>query len=451
MKKTVKLLILLCMTLLFATMVTAAYTGGGGSTSGGGGSAGSVPAECQHRNAEWVVDYEPGCYYYGFEELICTKCHEVLDSRDIPPTEEHIYDYEIVPPTCTEQGFTYYYCTEPYCGAYYYDDYTDIIDHNMSDWDVWFEPYCESEGHKIRWCMGCGMSEEADIPPLGHDTEHAEWVIIQYAGCYNQGEEGLMCNRCYEPTERRLTPVRGHMYDGFYYEPTCTESGYIEHRCWECGYSYQEPYGEPAGHQMSDWEVVEEPNCLSSGLMVRRCWYWDCEYYEEEIIESAGHWWGDWNITYSPECEEDGIEIRICNYCGAEDVGRVPALGHSFGEWMPWEYDEFGEVTTEMRMCDICMKEEYRTPPMAFNLIRTNRVGNSINAYVTVKNMPNGSAIWFAAYDDDGRFLGIQFAEVKNSYASAEFTEDDIAKVKAFAWGDGVSPLCNYVSTDVTQ
>lgn len=47
--------------------------------------------------------------------------------------------------------------------------------------------------------------------------------------------------------------------------------------------------------------------------------------------------------------------------------------------------------------------------------------------------------------------MGIRFAEVKNSYATAEFAEDDIAKIKAFAWGEDGTPACNFVSTDVTR
>ena len=73
----------------------------------------------------------------------------------------------VVPPTCTEEGYSIYYCE--ICQLETNLDYTDPTGHTESDWIIDVKPTAEAPGHKYKKCMVCHtlLSEEI-IPMLEH-------------------------------------------------------------------------------------------------------------------------------------------------------------------------------------------------------------------------------------------------------------------------------------------
>ena len=70
-------------------------------------------------------------------------------------------------PTCTEGGYSVYYCAE--CDKEYNYDYTDIIPHTESDWIIDVQPTEQSVGHKYKECTVCKkVLEEEEIPKTSH-------------------------------------------------------------------------------------------------------------------------------------------------------------------------------------------------------------------------------------------------------------------------------------------
>lgn len=58
-----------------------------------------------------------------------------------------------VPATCTEQGYSIYYCET--CKKEYRFDYKDIIPHTESNWIVDVQPTETTEGHRYKECTVC--------------------------------------------------------------------------------------------------------------------------------------------------------------------------------------------------------------------------------------------------------------------------------------------------------
>jgi len=80
---------------------------------------------------------------------------------------DHSYEAVVTEPTCTEQGYTTYTCTN--CGDRYISDETAPLGHDMSGWRTVTEADCKIEGLERNECVRCGHTEEHVLPALGHE------------------------------------------------------------------------------------------------------------------------------------------------------------------------------------------------------------------------------------------------------------------------------------------
>lgn len=82
------------------------------------------------------------------------------------PEKEHNFNEMIVPPSCTEKGYTVHTCT--ICGKTYEDSFKDALGHKYSeDWTVIQKPTYTSIGYKTHCCDVCGgKSDLVAIPKL---------------------------------------------------------------------------------------------------------------------------------------------------------------------------------------------------------------------------------------------------------------------------------------------
>ncbi len=77
--------------------------------------------------------------------------------------------------------------------------------------------------------------------------------------------------------------------------PTCTERGYTEYVCPECGVGFISDYTEAVGHDWcEDMEgcddcVYTAPTCTETGSVVRSCRNENCDELKSEEIPAAGH------------------------------------------------------------------------------------------------------------------------------------------------------------------
>ena len=156
-----------------------------------------VPAN-GHTEGEWEEISSATCESEGEEQLCCTVCGVLLESRSTDKLP-HEYAPSITNPTCTEQGYTTYTCTA--CGDSYIDDY---------------------------------------VPANGH-TE-GEWFRYSAPTCTQEGEMRLCCNVCGEVLGKTAVEKNEHDYTLTVVQPSGGEQGYSLHTCTQCGYSYKDNF-----------------------------------------------------------------------------------------------------------------------------------------------------------------------------------------------------------------
>jgi len=77
---------------------------------------------------------------------------------------------------------------------------------------------------------------------------------------------------------------------------------------------------------LSDWSTVTEADCENSGLATRSCNSAECDYVEERIIEPLGHDLGDWEAIEDTEYSD---QRRDCSRCDYYETRPDPDLNYS--------------------------------------------------------------------------------------------------------------------------
>ena len=108
--------------------------------------------------------------------------------------------------------------------------------------------------------------------------------------------------------------------------PTCSEQGYTEYKCSQCGESKKDDYTEANGHS---YQMTTKPAiCTEMGKTVYTCEVCGFEYKEDGEYPS-GHSYTT-SITKSPTCTQDGQRHYYCDKCGYEYTASIPATGHDY-------------------------------------------------------------------------------------------------------------------------
>ena len=153
-----------------------------------------------------------------------------------------------VQPTCTEQGYTTYRCSE--CGDSYRDNYKNALGHTSTTNALVVEPTCTEQGYTEHLCTRCNtvLSKDTYTTALGHD--YASSIVIS---------------------------------------PTCIESGYTEHTCSRCRDVKKDTYVNPLGHLWDEGIITLEPTHTTEGVMKYTCLRDDCgETYTVAIAKKTG-------------------------------------------------------------------------------------------------------------------------------------------------------------------
>ena len=340
-----------------------------------------------HEFTKWEVKVEATPEKEGVEARVCTVCdHEETRSYEYVP---HTYETEVIAPTCTEQGYTLYTCTE--CGESYKDNYTEVLDHEYGQWYVETEPTHHKEGVERRECMHCEAYEtrEVEIKEHSYTTEvvaptcteegytlyvcecgesykddftgtvahrYGQTEVIVEATCLEGGLRKHICTECGHEEEIKVEPL-GHKYKSKVIAPKCEEGGYTEHRCERCEESYRDDYTEAAGHDFSPWVDVIAATCLEEGMQMRDCG--SCAHYETKETEALGHSYE--SVVVNPDCMKDGYTEHSCIRC--EDSYQdtvVPSNGHGYTEWAVEVEATCLKAGVEERYCTGCNEKETR-------------------------------------------------------------------------------------------
>ncbi|MBR3869283.1 MAG: InlB B-repeat-containing protein [Clostridia bacterium] len=112
----------------------------------------------------------PTCTSPGFTQGIkCSVCNEIIVAQTIIPETEHDHVAVVTTPSCTEQGYTTYTCTE--CGNTYIADYINATGHTPGEWEVVTPANVGVDGLEIQKCSVCDEKvDERVIPALPEEN-----------------------------------------------------------------------------------------------------------------------------------------------------------------------------------------------------------------------------------------------------------------------------------------
>ncbi len=131
--------------------------------------------------------------------------------------EGHEYVETVIPPMCTEKGYTLHKCS--ICDDEYRTDYVDETWHTFGDWIIDNDSTCSEYGARHRVCEICGFTENAIVEKKSHKYDR---TVLKEASCTEQGVVSCICSECGSKTQEVISLLP---HD---YQKVEAEKSYIE-------------------------------------------------------------------------------------------------------------------------------------------------------------------------------------------------------------------------------
>ena len=282
---------------------------------------------------------EPTCSATGLTEgKYCSVCSEVIVAQEIVDTIPHT---EITvsgkAPTCSKTGLT----EGKKCSVCNYAIVEQDIIKTIPHTEITVlgkAPTCSETGLTDgKECSTCGtvLVEQKTINTIAHTVEIDHG---RDATCTEDGlTEGKHCSVCKEVIVAQQTIHAAHTLEtDLPINPTCTEPGLtIGKHCSVCGEVTIYQSVLPAkGHTYGDWYTTVDPTEYSSGEKRHDCT--DCDAFETEIVAPLNHDCSKYDtitVDATPAtCTTPGLtEGKKCAGCGAFVVEQktITSSGHT--------------------------------------------------------------------------------------------------------------------------
>ncbi len=226
----------------------------------------------------------PTCTETGLTEgSHCSACGTILTPQETIPATGHNYSLSVTPPSCNENGYTTYTCSN--YGDAYTSDYVEAINHDYAVTTK--EATCTEKGQITYTCKVCSYSYSVDTEMVEHSIVIDDAIP---ATCTESGlTEGCHCSVCNTVISAQETiPATGHteVVDNGY-EATCETEG------------------------------------LSDGCHCSVC---NTVIVSQEPIPAAGHHWDNGLITKEATYTETGEILFTCTTCGTSKTETIPCV-----------------------------------------------------------------------------------------------------------------------------
>ncbi len=109
-----------------------------------------------------------------------------------------------------------------------------------------------------------GKTATATITVTEHvcDNTKATWAITKKATCTEEGEQQLLCNKCFCVLDEKVVPAKGHTAkEEWITYPTWNKEGSIHVKCFVCGYEGVEK--RPVG-VVKDVVIIKDPSKVTN-------------------------------------------------------------------------------------------------------------------------------------------------------------------------------------------
>ena len=178
-------------------------------------------------------------------------------------------------------------------------------------------------------CNGAAVTKETGISAHKWAFSHAT-----NASCWAPAYECNVCTVCGLKDGTITAPKLSHELgdEKTVVEPTCTDIGYSEGNCRNCGYFFYDKSSEvPAlGHEVGADATVVVPDCVTKGYTEGPCIRCGKTYKPAELEKPAlGHTCFA-PVIYPASCSAAGYTQNTCDACGLEyKTNEIATTGHT--------------------------------------------------------------------------------------------------------------------------
>ena len=132
-----------------------------------------------------------------------------------------------------------------------------------------------------------------------------------------------------------------------------TYSGACDETCNLCGET------RTTAHNLGDFETIAEPTCSEPGYAEAVCA--DCGKTVTKELVALDHLYGDWETVTAPACNRNGEKVSVCSRCGETIWESIPKTDHSFSDWTVDQAATCDHAGYEIRTCALCDAVESRS------------------------------------------------------------------------------------------
>jgi len=189
----------------------------------------------------------PSCSEYGYTVYTCSHCDRFFLRDFVIPYGHRYSELQTIEPTCTGEGYSYETCTE--CEYVHVTERTAAKGHTIGELIDTKEPGCTEDGYELYSCADCGGDVKNILYRTGHDEkidkERVEPICRDNGdGTYTEipgATERVICTACTDengdPTvvrESEVIPPHSFTVMSETKAPGCTEDGIGTLKCIKC-------------------------------------------------------------------------------------------------------------------------------------------------------------------------------------------------------------------------
>ena len=292
----------------------------------------------KHTEGEWVTKRAATCCSNGYEVLECKDCGAIMNTKDIPATNEHNFvevKSDNAEPTCTEGSYSYKKCSA--CGKLDNESFAvkNALGHDFSVFVEKQDATATENGYVIYRCSRCDATLKSFIPASGHNYTSE---VTKEPTCTETGVRTYTCTaEGHDDSYTEEIPALGHKAGkAAVTEATCLAQGSVVVKCTRCGDTLQTEPLPTLAHTFNEaHKTVIPATCQTNGSITYTCATDGCTETLVTVIDKLPHDY-EFKRSVAPTCLDSGYDIYECvNFgeCKASyNVVTKPANGHSFFE-----------------------------------------------------------------------------------------------------------------------